>query len=158
MARRQSKVPGVDVSAAGETREQLGVPGVAGLAGAGVNSILATQRRNIETLSAFNRTIVDSVQAIAEQQNEMLRDCVGDLTGAVRDVMQAGGRESRARQQAAFTRRAMQNATRHMRKSAEIASQSGDRVLEAVGHHITSSFDDLRRAIATLDRRGGART
>jgi len=152
MARRQSQLPEVARDGAGvRVYGQLGARQVAELAGLGASSMLATHQRNMQMLSAVNRAMADSARAMAEEQRDMLRDCVGDVAGALGMTIQAGEREARTRLQAEFARRAAQNAVRHMRRSAEIAARSRDQVFDLVGHNITGSFEDLQRALARLD-------
>ena len=63
---------------------QYKIPGV------DIDSVVASQKKNVEALVAANRAVVEGVQTVLKRQAEILQESVAELTKAAETLSKAG--------------------------------------------------------------------
>src|SRR5690348_7862510 len=94
------------------------------MSGVDMEQLAASQRRNLEALTAANQLAVEGIQAVARRQSEILRQMMEEALHAVRDVMSAGSPEDKATRQTELMKEAFTRAISNMRELAEMVSKS----------------------------------
>ncbi len=114
------------------------------LPGVDVDSIVASQRKNVEALTSANRTVFEGVQAIAKRQAEILQETMNETTKAVDSLSKAGSPGEAAAKQAELAKEAFERALSNMREVAEMASKANEEVASTVNARISATLDEVR--------------
>ena len=118
-----------------------------------MDGLLASQRRNIEALTAANRVAFEGVQAIARRQAELLKQALDEATEASRHLIGAGTPEEKLATQAAIAKDAFDIAIANMREIAEMAAKSNTQALDLVNQRVSESLEEVKTSIARKARK-----
>lgn len=121
--------------------------------GVDMEQVVASQRRNIEALSAANQLAVEGIQAVAKRQAEIYRQMMEETAQAMRGVMAAGSPEDKAARQTELTKEAFQRAVANMRELAEMVAKSQGDAFNVINKRVTDSLDELRDLMAKKNAR-----
>jgi phasin family protein len=113
------------------------------------NQLFATQRRNIEALSAANQAVVEGVQAISRRQAEVVRSNVEGVLKASKDIMSSGTPESNLTKQAELTKSIFENTLSNLREITETATKSGFEAFDVLNKRMAESLEEISSAAAT---------
>lgn len=116
--------------------------------GVDVESVVASQRRNLEALTAANQLALEGMQAVAKRQNEILRQMMDEASQAMKDVMAAGSPEDKAARQTDLVKEAFKRAIANMRELAEMVAKSQGEAFDVINKRVTDSLDELKTAVA----------
>lgn len=111
-----------------------------------VEAMLQMQHRNIQTMMDANRIFVDTAQAIARCQSDMMKDCVEQMTRVLAEMsgrVQTGdtGAKPATAVQALFEKTAG-----HVRDIAELLSKSNADAIQLVNGRMQAVAEEARAA------------
>ncbi len=116
--------------------------------GVDVEAVVASQRRNLEALTAANQLALEGMQAVARRQSEIFRQMMEEASQAMRDVMAAGSPEDKAAKQTELVKEAFKRAIANMRELADMVSKSQGEAFEVINKRVTDSLDELKTVVA----------
>jgi phasin family protein len=105
--------------------EQVKLPGF------DMTSVIETQRKNIDALTAANQLAYEGMQALVQKQAEMFNKRVQEIQAAVQKVSAGNPAEALA-QQGEFVQQTFQKVFDDMRELAEMAQKSQTETLAAI--------------------------
>ena len=117
------------------------------LPGVDVDAVLQAQRKNIEALTAANRTAAEGVQAFARRQGEILRQNLAELQAQFSSVAAPGAPEEKLAKQTELAKTAFEKAITDMKELAELLAKSNTEAAEIVSKRISASFDEVRAGL-----------
>ena len=120
---------------------QFKVPGV------DVESILATQRKNIEALTKANQVAVEGLQAIGRRQVEIIRSSLTDSAAQMRDLFQTLKPEERVAKQTEIAKKGIEKAIADARELAEIVSKAQNEAFEVLNKRLSESLDEVQTLV-----------
>src|SRR5262245_42777291 len=85
-----------------------------------VDGLLKMHQRNIETMVEANRIFVDTAQAIARCQTDMMKDCVEQVTRAFSELTTRGESGEGAAKEGAAVQALFEKTAGHVRDIAEL--------------------------------------
>lgn len=115
--------------------------------GVDVESVLASQKRNIEALTAANRTAVEGLQAVAKRQMEILRAVMEQAAAATKDIAEAATPQEKAAKQAELAKVAFESALSNLRELSEMVAKSNAEALDLLNKRFTANLDEVRDAL-----------
>lgn len=118
--------------------KQFKMPGV------DVDSLVASQKKNLEALTAANRLAFEGLQAVAKRQAEILQETMNSTTKAVDELTKAGSPAEIAAKQADVAKQAFERALGNMRELAEMVSKSNQEAANTINARIAASFDEIK--------------
>ncbi len=118
------------------------------VSGVDMEQLVASQRRNIEALTAANQLAVEGMQAIARRQTEILRQMMEEASHAARDVMAAGSPEDKAARQTELFKEAFKRGIANARELAEMVAKSQGEAFDVINKRVTDSLDEVKTLIA----------
>src|SRR5690554_5409269 len=80
----------------------------------GFDTVVETQRKNIEALTAANQTAFEGVQALFQRQAEVVRSSVEELTKATTDLWSTASPEEKAAKQAELVKKSYESAVANL--------------------------------------------
>src|SRR5262249_20553508 len=86
-----------------------------------VEAAIATQRKNVEALTAANRVAFEGVQAVFRRQAELVRESVDELSKASKEFTTAGSTEDKLVKQTEPDKTAFETPLANVRELPEIA-------------------------------------
>lgn len=116
--------------------------------GVDMDSILASQRKNIEAVTAANQLAMEGLQAVIRRQAEIMRQSLEESSAMLNEVMAAGSPEDKAAKQADVIKSAFERALANSRELAELLAKSNTEAAEVLNKRFSDSLDELKLAIA----------
>ena len=118
--------------------KQYKVPGV------DVDSIVASQKKNLEALTSANRVAIEGMQAVVKRQAEILQETMNEASKAVDALSKAGSPPDIAAKQAELTKDAFERALSNMRELAEMVAKSNQEATNTINSRISASLDEMK--------------
>ena len=118
------------------------------LPGLDVESILASQRKNIEAVTAANQLAIEGLQAVLRRQAEIVRSSVEEAGTYVNQVAAAGTPEEKAAKQAELVKVAFEKALSNIKELAELVAKSNTEAADVLSKRVSESLDEVKAAIA----------
>ena len=122
------------------------------LPGVDVNTILESQRKNMEALTSANKQVLESIQAVVTRQSEILRETMEEASTAIKELSAAGSPQEAASKQAELIKQAVQKAVSHMRELAEMSTKSNTEAFRTVNTRLTETIHDIRQIADKLKK------
>ena len=122
------------------------------ISGVDVNSVLESQRKNMEALSTANKQVLESVQTVVTRQSEILSQTMEEASKALKELSAAGSSEEIASKQAEFLKKAVERAMSNMRELAELSTNSSTEVFQTINSRTTESIHDIKQIAQKLKK------
>lgn len=118
-----------------------------------LDTIMASQQRNIEALTKANQLAVEGLQTVARRQVEILRGGFEEAASLMREIMQPQPPEDRVARQTEAAKKSIERALSNARELAEIVTRAGNEAFDIINQRLGESLDEVRDAVA---KRGAA--
>jgi phasin family protein len=118
--------------------QSLRVPGV------DVQSLVESQKRNIEAVTSANRTVVEGLQAVAKRQAEILQETMNETSKAIDVLSKAGSPQEVAATQAALAKDAFERALGNMRELAQMVAAANQNATDTINARISASLEEIK--------------
>ena len=109
-----------------------------------LDSVVASQKKNMEALTSANRVAFEGLQAVARRQAEILQETMNEASKAVDALAKAGSPPEMAAKQAELTKNAFERALSNMRELAELVAKSNQDATNTVNSRIAASLDEIK--------------
>lgn len=109
-----------------------------------VEALLTIQHRNIETMVEANRIFIDTAQAIARCQTDMMKDCVEQMTRAFAEMTGRSEPGAITTKEGAAVQALFEKTAGHVRDIAELLSKSNADAIELVNGRMKAIVDETR--------------
>jgi phasin family protein len=109
-----------------------------------VETLMASQRRNIEALSQANQVAVEGMQAVAKRQIEIARQTVEDVTALLRDLAQPASAEDRIAKNTEYAKKLLEKSVDHGREITMLATKAGTEAADVLRKRATEGLDEIR--------------
>lgn len=126
----------------GKMLGDLQVPGV------DVETLLTSQRRNLEAVADANRLAYEGMQAVMQRQTEILRQAIEQANEAASSLVDTSDPQERAARQAKITKDAFDRALASVRELAELSAKSNNEVMNVLNARFSQVMDEISHAIS----------
>ena len=109
-----------------------------------LDSVVASQKKNVEALTSANRVAFEGLQAVARRQAEILQETMNEASKAVDALAKAGSPPEIAAKQAELIKSAFERALSNMRELAELVAKSNQDATNTVNSRIAASLDEIK--------------
>jgi phasin family protein len=109
-----------------------------------VDAMLNIQHRNIEMMVEANRIFVDTAQAIARCQSDMMKDCVEQMTRVFTEFSGRGEPGEIATKEGPAVQALFEKTACHVRDIAELLSKSNADAIQLVNGRMKAIVDETR--------------
>ena len=120
------------------------------LPGVDVESVLATQQKNIQALTAANQLAFEGFQAVARRQSEIVRQTIEQTSTIVTELMAAGSPEDKVAKQADLVKLAFEKALANARELAELVAKSNSEAADVINKRVSESLEELKASVAQI--------
>lgn len=115
--------------------------------GVDVEALLASQRKNIEAVTAANQLAIEGMQAVLRRQAEIMRQTMEEATSMFTEAMSVGAPEDKVAKQADLIKTAFEKTLANMREMAEMVAKSNTEAAEVLSKRVSESLDELKGAV-----------
>lgn len=121
--------------------------------GVDVESLVGSQRKNIEALSQANRLAYDGMQAVVKRQVEILRQTMDEVAQATKDMAEPGTPQDKASKQTTLAKDAFERALGNMRELSEMMAKANSEAFELLNKRFSQSMEEMRDAFVTAGKK-----
>jgi len=114
------------------------------LPGVDMETVLATQRKNIEALTKANQLAIEGLQTVARRQAEILRAGFEEASALARELFQNQSPEDRVAKQTDAAKVALEKAFGNARELAEIVGKAQQEAFDVINKRMTEGLDEVR--------------
>ena len=120
------------------------------LPGLDAETVMASQRKNIEAFTQANQLAVEGVQAVTRRQAELAREAFEGASAAFRDFAQPGGNPGdQFAKQAELTKSLFEKTLANARELGELLAKANSEAFEVMTKRFTESLDEIREQSKT---------
>ena len=118
--------------------------------GVDVDSLVSSQRKNIEALTQANKLAYDGLQAVVKRQAEILRQTVDEIAQATKDIAEPGNPQDKASKQAELAKEAFERSLSNLRELSEMIAKANTEAFDLLNKRFTQSLDEVRDTFTKL--------
>lgn len=133
-----------DFNPAKMTEEFTKMAGQYKMPGVDVPGLMKAQQKNIEALTAANRTAAEGLQAILKRQTEIFKTAMDETAVAVEAIGKAASPQAAAARQADLVKAAYEKAFSNMREIAEMMVKCNSDASEAINARVVECLDEFK--------------
>ena len=115
--------------------------------GVDVETLVASQRKNIEALTQANKLAYEGVQALIKRQVEIARQTIEESASVARQLVEAGSPQEKAVRQTELTKDVFERALSNARELSEIIAKSNTEAFELLNKRFTQVLDEIKDGI-----------
>jgi phasin family protein len=108
-----------------------------------METIVATQRKNIDALTKANQLAIEGFQTVARRQAEIIRSGIEEASTMMRDLMSSTSNEERMTKQTAIAKHSIEKAISNARELAEIVTKAQTEAFDVLNKRFTEGFDEV---------------
>ena len=114
------------------------------LPGIDMSAFVEARRKDIEALAQANTAAVESMQALARRQQEMLAEAMHEIQQAATHATSGGIALPDPAKQADLTRKACEKALAQMTELAELARKSQSEVMASLSRRASENMEEIK--------------
>lgn len=112
--------------------------------GLDVDSLVASQRKNIEALTQANKLAFDGFQAVVKRQTEILRQTIDEIAQVTKDIAEPGNPQDKAAKQTELAKDAFERSLSNLRELSEMIARSNGEAFDLLNKRFTQTLDEVR--------------
>ena len=112
-------------------------------------TVMASQRKNLEALTHANQLAVEGVQAVTRRQVEIARQAFDEASAAMRDMVQPSAPEERIAKNAEIAKQAFEKGVANAREIAELVAKAQSEAFEVISKRFAEGLDEIREQAKT---------
>ncbi len=114
------------------------------LPGVNMESLVDSQKKNLEALTSANRVVIEGIQSVAKRQAEILQETMNEATKALDSLTKAGSPQEIAAKQAELAKGAFDRALSNMRELAELVTKANQEATTTINARISATLDEIK--------------
>ena len=130
-------IPGVDMT---KMFANFSAPGV------DMQSLMSSQRKNIEALTQANKVALEGMQAVFRRQAEILKQSIEETTSATRDLS-SGTAQDKVAKQTDIAKHAFEKALANARELSEIVTKANGEAVDLLNKRFSAMLDEFKDAV-----------
>jgi phasin family protein len=115
--------------------------------GVDAETVMATQRKNIEALANASRSALDGAHAVGKRQAEILQETMSQTAQSLETLVKAGSPLDIAAKQVELMKEGFEKALGNMRELAEMVSKAQYSAVAAISDRVAQSLNELKHAV-----------
>ena len=126
--------------------EELKIPGL------DIESLVTSQRKNIEALTQANKLAFEGVQAVFKRQAEIIRQTLEESASVAQELVEPGNPQDKAIRQTELAKDAFERALSNARELSEIMAKSNGEAFDLLNKRFTQVLDEIKEGIGKSKR------
>ena len=113
-----------------------------------VEAAIASQRKNVEALTAANQVAFQGVQAVIRRQAEIVREAVEEFGKVSKEFSSVATTEDKFAKQAELAKSTFESAIANAREIGTMVQKVSDEAVELLSKRVVANFDEVKSAMA----------
>lgn len=122
--------------------------------GVDMDSLMASQRKNLEAITAANKVAIDSMQAVVRRQTELLQQAAEEAKTAAATLTDTSPLPEKMAKQTELTKEAFERAAANARELAEMLARSNSEVANLMQARMSEAMNEIK-AVVEKSTKGG---
>lgn len=118
--------------------------------GIDTNSLVETQRKNMELLMSTNQAMLAGSQALIQRQAGMLQEAIAEVTNAAKSLSTSGNPGEVSAKQIELLQKAFEKALANSNEISSMIRETQDTVTNQVNSRIAESLQELKETVAKV--------
>ena len=114
------------------------------LPGFDAESVLTSQRKNVEALTQANQLAAEGLQAVAKRQVEIARETIEEATTLLRDITQPTAPEERIAKNAELLKQTFEKGLAHARELALTLAKAQTEAFDVITKRVAEGLEEIR--------------
>lgn len=123
----------------------------ANVPGIDMDALVATQRDNMEALTAANQAAVEGLKAIAAWEVKVLKATMEEVSNAAGELSKVRSPKEAVAEQTEVAKQVFQTSVSNLRELAEIVSHANQTVSRAIVDRVPDSLDEMKEVLKVQD-------
>jgi len=107
-------------------------------------SLLASQRKNVEALTQANQLAAEGLQAVAKRQVEIARETIEEATSLFKDIGQPTAPEDRIAKNAELLKQTFEKGLAHARELSLTLAKAQTEAFDVITKRVAEGIDEIR--------------
>lgn len=120
--------------------------------GVDVETVLASQRKNIDAVTEANRLAMEGMQTVMRRQAEILRTMLDEMSSASQELMASSAPEDKVVKQTELLQAQFEKVLSNMRELTELVAKSNNECAEVLTKRFSESLSELREQVETAKK------
>jgi phasin family protein len=112
--------------------------------GIDAETVMASQRKNLEAFTQANQLAVEGVQAVTRRQVEIAREAFEGASAALKDLVQPSAPEDRIAKNAELAKQLFEKSLANARELTELVTKANSEAFDVITKRLSESLDELR--------------
>jgi phasin family protein len=122
------------------------------LPGVDIDSLLESNRKNVDALGAANKKVLENAETVMTHQGEILRQTLEETSAALKALSSAGTPQEVAAKQGELLRQIFLRTLDNMRELADMAAKSSGEAFETVNGRVRENIEEIRGMLKQLKK------
>lgn len=122
--------------------------------GLNIESIIASQRKNVEVLAEANQLALRGMQSVMTRQSEIMQQTMEEANILLGDLLKVSSPQEKVAQQTLLVKIAFERALTNMRELSEMLATSNTEAADVISKRVSENLDELR---ATVSKAAGCK-
>lgn len=114
------------------------------LPGVDLDTLVSSQRKNIEALTQANKLAYEGLQAVLKRQAEIVRQTVDEVTQVAKDITEPGNPQDKAAKQTELAKEAFERSLSNMRELSEMIGKANTEAFDLLNKRFAQNLDEVR--------------
>lgn len=112
-----------------------------------MKSVMELQRKNAQAVIAAQQVAMESLQAIAQRQSEIMSQIVEDNSSIAKEILSEGTPEQKIAKQADLVKKSHEKTVTNMRELADMIGKSTTEASDIINKRISASLSEVKTAM-----------
>ncbi|HBR69575.1 MAG TPA: hypothetical protein DEA55_09395 [Rhodospirillaceae bacterium] len=113
-----------------------------------MNSLLETQRKNIQALTEAQQHAMEGIQAIAQRQAQIVSQIVQDNSAIAKELMGEGTPEEKFSKNADMFKRIYERTIANLEELSEMVSKANNETGKIISKRVSASMNEIKGSVA----------
>jgi phasin family protein len=118
-----------------------------------LDGVFASQRKNIEAITAANQAAFEGVKAVAQRQAEITRLAIEDFTKAAKELSTVGTPEEKFVKHTELAKSGFETAIVNLRDVGETLQKANAEAVSVINRRVVDSLDEMKDVFAKASKK-----
>ena len=124
------------------------------LPGFDAETVLASQRKNVEALTQANQLAAEGLQAVAKRQVEIAKEAIEEASTLFRDITQPSAPEDRIAKNADLLKQAFEKGLAHARELTGTLAKGHAEAFDVITKRVSEGLDEIKTTSKSVVAKG----
>lgn len=114
-----------------------------------IKSLMELQRKNLQAFTEAQQVTVESIQAIAQRQGEILTQMLEENSSIAKEMMGEGSPEDKAAKNADLAKSMYEKSIKNMREISDMLNKSSLVASDIINKRVSDNMSEIKTALKT---------